>query len=119
MSLSSRYRHHQIRQILKSPVADVLSPRLRLVVRAVWNIPTVPNGHARCLADLAGYVTAEMEGNLAAFYNSFVHEHLRVCQSCAATYADLLEVAILDAQERLHCPGSPSPNLSFLETPND
>lgn len=119
MITSSSYCHRQIRRVLRTPRADALSPRVRLLAHAVWNVQADRTAHGRCRAELPGYVDAEIEGHLTMLRGSFIHEHLRVCHRCAATYAELLEIALLNSQDCLPCPSPAVPDLSLLEVPND
>ena len=112
-------RHRQIRQALRSPRAGALPPRVRLLAQATWGVRGNPIAHVRCLAELPSYVDAEMDGALAARRRSFVREHLLTCTRCALDYAELLEIAILDSHGLFEHHGSPPPDLSFLESPND
>jgi len=113
-------RNRRIRQALKSPRVHALSPQLRLFAQAVWNIPDQRGAHARCHADLPSFVDAEIDGHLATWHGSFVHEHLQTCHRCSTDYAELLEIAILDSRGLMNQrSSSSSPNLSFLELPHD
>ncbi len=113
-----RNHDHKIRLTLESLDADALSPHFRYLAQAVWRVRTTRSAHVLCRAELPAYVTAEMDGTRATF-TSPTREHLLICPSCGDVYAELLDIAILDAQGRLPPPSPLRPNLSFLETPND
>lgn len=111
--------YRQIRRKLESSEASLLSPPLRRLARAVWNIRTSRRAHVRYCAALVALVDAEMDGKLAMF-DGAIREHIQGCNRCASLYTELLEISLLESSGRLPRPSLvPAPDLSFLETPYD
>lgn len=116
---SSALRTRLIRQILRSPRVMRLSPQIRFLAWAVWDVQDKRHSHRLCYNRLPDYVDAEIEGTLSTWHNSFVHEHLLTCHRCSTDYAELLQVVMLDSRGMLGQNNLPSPDLTFLESPND
>lgn len=115
MAESPELRHQRLREALQRRGATLPREFVRLA-DAVWN--EAEEGHTECLTALPRYVSAEVDGaRMAALYPSVKH-HLDRCNTCAAHYIDLLEVALADLSDQLPQPEyMPAPDLSFLPEP--
>ncbi len=94
---------------------DNLTEPLRRLGDALWQPEQAQEAHAACLAALPEYIQAEVAGEPVAKLYAAVKHHLDRCDTCAAEYADLLQVALAEQQGLLPRPATtPRPDFSYL-----
>ncbi len=111
-------RQHHIRVALQSPRAERLSPRLRRLANAVWQIPMRTAEHAACQAALPALLDAELDGQPIALADSPARQHLLVCAECAELAVECLTALSAPIENPLTQARMPAPNLDFLESRN-
>ncbi len=109
----------RIRRAIRSPRIAALPLQMRLLAHAVANPRAVHSVCARCHFDLPTYVDIELDRRMPVLNQSFIRQHLLICERCSKDYADLLETAILFSKSRLPKPSQmPEPDLNFLGESN-
>lgn len=93
---------------------EVDNPLLHLA-RAVAGVKDSTMSCEECELWLPSYVDEEVAGMKVADEYPEVKRHLDLCDSCAATYVEMLELALAEEAGEVIVPDSiPSPDLGFL-----
>lgn len=83
--------------------------------RAVAGVDDPVLSHEACEAHLPTYVDEEVAGLNVAELHPDVKRHLDLCESCAAMYLALLDVALAEVEGKIpQTEAVPAPDLSFL-----
>jgi hypothetical protein len=96
-----------------------VSPIARQLVLALAAKPDSTRIGPHCLDELPPYVDAEVAGvdvGTAAYPE--IRRHLVLCDACAATYIELMQLAMGELSEEIDMPSLvPAPDLSFISRP--
>lgn len=87
------------------------------LVRAAYGLPDDRLSCRACRGWLPAYLDTEMSGQSLDAGTAAVRRHLLLCQECGEIYAALLELALVEAGNKLLDVEPPtSPDLGFLDT---
>ncbi len=114
MSESDSARRRRLLKALRTR-GQAVPPELMRLADAVWSENDAALTHEACMAALPTFVSDEVEGKPVAQLYPAIKHHLDRCPRCATQYADLLEVALAEANDQLpQAPHLRGPDLSFL-----